>query len=107
MLMKIKRAKIIKNRINIIFFTTLSVEVNDIFKLNYHGKKYYFGVINIEPLDESTVKVIAEEVGYYYNRLHNLYVSNFENYLNQIIDMSVNKVTNSREIAKVKKDDLF
>ena len=107
MLMKIKGAKIIKNRINISFFTTLSVKVNDIFKLNYHGKKYYFRAISIESLDESTTKVIAEEVGYYYNRLHNLYVKSFEKYLNQILDMSINKVTNSKEIMKVMKNDLF
>ena len=57
MLMKIKGAKIIKNRINISFFTTLSVKVNDIFKLNYHGKKYYFRAISIESLDESIITI--------------------------------------------------
>lgn len=109
MFMKIRGVKYTEAGISIDFISNKVCKPGDIFKIHYHGKKYYFKAIIIETLDREyeniILKVIANEIGYWVNKLDNLYTSGFELYIGELLDINIEKVNDEDEKNKILQEE--
>lgn len=105
MFMKIKKVTHTEVGISIYFISNKVCKPGDVFKIHYHGEKYYFKANFIETLDQEcdniALKVTATEIGYWVNRLDNLYASGFELYIGELCNINVEKVTDKNEKNKI------
>lgn len=105
MFMKIKKVTHTEAGLSIQFISNKVCKAGDIFKIHYHGEKYYFKATMVETLDEEcdniALKVIATETGYWVNKLDNLYASGFELYIGELCNINVEKVIDKNEKNKI------
>ncbi len=111
MFMKIRRVKHTEAGISIEFISNKVCRPGDIFKIHYHGEKYYFKATIIETLDRECeniiLKVIANEIGYWVNKLDNLYASGFELYIGELLNIHIEKVNDEDEKNKILEENCW
>lgn len=111
MFMKIKMVTHTEAGIQIQFISSKVCRPGDVFKIHYHGEKYYFKATKIETLDEEcdniVLKVTAIEIGYWVNKLDNLYVSGFELYIGELRNINVEKVNDKDEKNKILQENCW
>lgn len=111
MFMKIRKVTHTEAGISICFISNKVCKPGDVFKIHYHGEKYYFKAIEIETLDKEyesiALKIIAIEIGYWVNKLDNLYASGFELYIGELCNINVEKVNDKDEINKILQENCF